>query len=195
MECLCEHEANYEDILRLGFDWNLKFKIVAANIGYTNYGTLPERKKIINKKDEIPIIPTSFQDVFELYSSGVAQLNFFKNSKLALLESFVAVEVLVVRITEELKISKGISKSKISKFKKEIDLAHRMEVELLMFFSFNKKEKDLLGKMVRARNIRNEIMHDNRSTSDLEIRSLLKEIKEFLFMLIRKYEKDQIKYK
>ncbi|GAA0193378.1 hypothetical protein GCM10009122_56280 [Fulvivirga kasyanovii] len=143
----------------------------------------------ITKNKELKHIPDNYSDIFELFSSGVMQLNHFKNYKLALLETFVAVEILVVRVTDEIKSSKGISRTKISEFKQAVDLAHRMDIELRLFFKFSQEEEALIGQMVRARKIRNKIMHYNEVAKESEITEIIKSIRSFLFMLIEKHEK------
>ncbi len=129
-----------------------------------------------------------YENVFELFTSAVMQSNHFKNFKLAIIEAFVAVEILIIQVTEKAKEFRGISKRKISSFKQAVDLAHRMEVELFLFFEFDKSEKSLIGKMNRARTIRNDIMHSNKIAEEKEISELVKLTRNFLFMIIEKYE-------
>lgn len=187
LECMFEHETSFENIIKEGFDWNLPFKPVTTFLSLSKYGILPKLSDYINNESQLPEIPHKYLDVFELLSSGIMQLNYFKNYKLALLECFVAVEVAVVRITNEILEEEGISKTKISEFKQAIDLAYRMDVLLRLFFSFNKKEDEFVNKMGRARSIRNNIMHNNKIADEEEIKILINEIREFLWMLINKH--------
>ncbi|MCT8341247.1 hypothetical protein MG296_14365 [Flavobacteriaceae bacterium TK19130] len=187
-ECRLQHKSAYEEIINGYMDWDLEFKPVSLFIGFSKYGILPPKNEFINSDSEFNSIPEKYFDVFELFSSGVMHLNHYKNSKIAILETFVALEVLVVRVTDEQKSRRGISKRKISEFKQVIDLAHRMDIELKIFFTFSKEEQQLIGQMVRARKIRNNIMHNNQMVDENEISKIVSQIREFLFMLISKHE-------
>lgn len=186
LESNIESPNNFNDFINAGINLNLKFGIVAMYLGQSKYGVLPKKKLYINNSLDLKQIPEEYFDVFELYASGVMQMNHFQNLKLALLECFVAVEILVNRVTDEQKRNRGVSKTKISEFKQAIDIAHRMDVELRLFFDFDKKEDTILGQMVRARKIRNQIMHENKNIDPKEIIGIIKDINQFLFMLVEK---------
>ena len=177
---------NFEEFTKGAINFNLKFQPVALYQGMSKYGPLPRKESFIQSNERFKEIPDDFIDVFELYANGVMQMNYYQNFKMALLEAFVAVEVLVVRITDKQKMARGVSKTKISEFKQAIDIAHRMDVELRLFFNFEKKEEALLGQMVRARKIRNKIMHQNEKVDKKEVMDIIKNINDFLFMLIEK---------
>lgn len=186
LETNLESIKNFNEFINSGININLNFSIVAMYLGQSKYGVLPEKKSYINTPQDLKQIPEEYFDVFELYASGVMQMNHFQNLKLALLECFVAVEILVVRVTDEQKRNRGVSKTKISEFKQAIDIAHRMDVELKLFFDFDKKEIEILGKMVRAGKIRNNIMHENQPIDPKEIIEIIKDINQFIFMLAEK---------
>jgi hypothetical protein len=65
-----------------------------------------------------------------------------------------------------------------------------MDVLLKLFFSFDKNQEELIGQMVRARKVRNDIMHNNKVIDKEEIVSIVGQIKNFLFLLINKFRKD-----
>ena len=188
LQSLFESDAPFEIVIKSNLDLNLPFKLIEVFIGSSKYGILPASSKYFKNENELPSIPPKYYDIFELFASGVMQLNHFKNYKLALLESFVAVEILVIRITNEKKESRGISKTKIKDVKQRVDLAYRMDIELRLFFDFSQNEEILISKAVRARQIRNKIMHENQQTNKQEIISLISDIREFLFMMIHKHE-------
>jgi hypothetical protein len=101
LECVFEQKDTFETLVSNGFDFNLDFKPSLVYMGLSRYGILPKRVDFVDKKSKLLAIPAEFSDVFDLFASGVMQLNFYKNHKIALLECFVAVEILVVRITNE----------------------------------------------------------------------------------------------
>jgi len=189
-ECKFEHDATFDEITKSIIDWNLPMTPSSVFVGNSKYGILPPISQYFKNGIEMPEIPFKYADVFDLFASGIMQLNHFKNFKLAILESFVAVEVLVVRITEEIQKKKGVSSRKIKEFKLEIDLAYRMDVLLTLFFQFSKVEEKIIGDMTRARSIRNDIMHNNNNPDEKEIGNLINHIRTFLFMLIGKYESE-----
>jgi hypothetical protein len=181
-----ETQKNFDEFTTGAINFNLNFQPVAVYHGMSKYGPLPHKESFIQSNKNFKEIPDDYIDVFELYAVGVMQMNYYQNFKMALLEAFVAVEVLVVRITDEQKMARGVSKTKISEFKQAIDIAHKMDVELRLFFNFDKKEEILLGQMVRARKIRNKIMHQNEKVDKKEVIDIIKNINKFLFMLIEK---------
>lgn len=186
LETNIESPKNFNEFIKGNINLNLGFTIIAMYLGQSKYGVLPEKKTFINSPKDLKRIPEEYFDVFELYASGVMQMNHFQNLKLALLECFVAVEILVVRVTDEQKKNRGVSKTKLSEFKQAIDIAHRMDVELRLFFDFDKKETHTLGQMVRARKIRNKIMHENHRIDPKEIIGIIKDINQFIFMLVER---------
>ncbi|MFZ3275203.1 MAG: hypothetical protein WA143_13165 [Lutibacter sp.] len=186
LESNLQSSKNFEEFINAGINLNLNFIIAEIYLGQSKYGVLPLKSSFINTDQDLKQIPEEYFDVFELYSLGLMQLNHYKNFKLALLECFVAVEVLVVRVTDEQKKIRGVSKTKISEFKQAIDIAHRMDVELKLFFDFDKNEEAIIGQMVRARKIRNNIMHENQQVDQTEIIEIIKNINQFIFMLAEK---------
>lgn len=141
-----------------------------------------------NSVENVDFISEKYRDIFELYSSAITHMNFYSNHKIALLESFIAVEILVSRVCSEIKLKKGVSQSKLNKYEKEISISYLMDVELPMYFDLSKKEIEIFSKVKGARAIRNKIMHKNQEFSDNEIFSHVLAIKNFLFLITDKME-------
>lgn len=188
LETNFESEQTFEEILKSGLNVNLPFSPTAIYIKTSKHGIIPTANSQILPITELKEIPEKYFDVFELYASGLMQMNYYENFKLAIIETFVALEILVVRVTDEQKQRKGVSNTKINNYKKSIDVGYRMDVELKLFFEFNDKEELLLGKVTRARGIRNKIMHANYQINEKEIKIIVESINEFLLMLIAKNE-------
>lgn len=186
LEADFESKQTFEEILKSGLNLDLQFKPAAIFIKTSKHGIIPTEKSQVFPVHGLKEIPEKYFDVFELYASGLMQMNYYENFKLAIIETFVAVEILVVRITDEQKLKRGVSNTKINDYKKSIDIGYRMDVELKLFFNFNDKEELLLGKVTRARGIRNKIMHVNYQTNEKEIKNIIENINEFLLMLIAK---------
>ncbi|MBJ2174813.1 hypothetical protein JBL43_11235 [Aureibaculum sp. A20] len=185
-ESKLEFDMDFDELIESRPELNLTFVAKETRFAMSKYGiTLSEVPKI-EKSDGLNQISEEYFDVFELYSLGLVQLNYFGNYKLALLECFVAVEMLVTRITDKVKKSRGISNRKINDNKKSVDLSYKMDIELKLFFKFNKIEESLLGQMTRARSLRNNVMHENTSVDEKEVRDLIVHINKFIFMLVKK---------
>lgn len=183
-----ESDQTFDEIIKSGLNLNLKFKPASIFIKTSKHGIIPTGNTDVLPIKELKEIPEQYFDVFELYAAGLMQMNYYNNFKLAIIETFVAVEILVVRISDEQKRKRGVSKTKINDYKKSIDVGYRMDVELKLFFNFNDKEELLLGKVTRARAIRNKIMHANYQINEKEIKNIIESINEFLLMLIAKNE-------
>ena len=183
-----EDEDNFENIIKKEVDLSLEFHPSLIFLSHSKYGILPPKNEFIKKPEDLLELPNIFYDVFEIFANAVMLLNHFKNYKSAILEAFIALEILIVRITNKLKINNGISKKKLDKYKIDLSLAYIMEVELKLFFIFTEEEEKLLFQMNRARKIRNEIMHQNKIAEEVEIRDIMTQMREFLIMLIGKYQ-------
>lgn len=187
LETFIDSEDNFEVFIKKKFQSSLEFHPSLIFLSHSKYGILPPKNEFIDKQEDLTGIPEEFFDVFEIFANGVMLLNHFKNYKSALLEVFISLEILIVRITNEVKNHNGISKRKLDKYKVDLNIAYIMEIELKLMFPFTEKESELLSQMNRARKIRNEIMHLNKIAEEDEIRELTNHIREFMFLLIDKY--------
>ena len=144
-----EHEATFEEVMqREDIKWNTKFIVKFTFVKFSTDVVNQNFDSFVRTNKELRNIPKGYENVFELFTSAVMQLNHFKNFKLAIIEAFVAVEILIIQVSEV----------------------------------------SLIGKMNRARTIRNDIMHSNKIAEEKEISELVKLTRGFLFMIIEKYE-------
>ncbi|QCX40136.1 hypothetical protein FF125_17410 [Aureibaculum algae] len=190
-ESKLELNISFDKLTESSLQLNLSFIDKEIIFAQSKFGIYISENPQIKKSNELKEISDEYFDVFELFSLGLMQMNHFGNYKLALLECFVAVEMLVTRITEKVKKTRGISHGKIKDHKKSVELSYKMDIELKLFFQFDKKEDSLLGQMVRARSIRNGLMHENTQVDEKEVRVLIEDINNFIFMLIEKDDKNK----
>jgi len=103
----------------------------------------------------------------------------------ALLQLVIAVEIATTRYVHAKLLSKGVSKSKLADYERDITLAQMLNVYLVALTPKAKRPSGaLLGMMNRGRELRNEFMHHGElSASKQEIGRLLEAAREYIGIL------------
>jgi hypothetical protein len=104
---------------------------------------------------------------------------------LALLQLTIAAELATTRYVHTEYLRRGVSKSKLDDRKAEITFGIMLNIEVTALApSENKPDRQLLGRIDRIRNLRNELMHSGRfSTSQEELRELYNATKHYVRFL------------
>lgn len=103
------------------------------------------------------------KDIDEFFIKAKEEFFINKNYKYAILELFTMIEVILVRVLEDIKRSKGVANRKIKDFRKEIPISYQLNVELVMLIEdITEEDRTTLGKIDKLRRLRNAIIHENK---------------------------------
>ena len=120
-----------------------------------------------------------------LLEKAFEEADLHRNYKYAFLESFIVAESVISMALRKIKQDKGVSKTKLKEYAKEVGIGYQINVEIpVLFDNLTDNERQILGSINKIRKIRNEVIHEGISVSEetaLEaINSVSKLIEMFL---------------
>ncbi len=91
------------------------------------------------------------------------ELHVHKNYKYAFIETWTALEIAIVNFLKNVKLKKGISKTKIEAYESEVGISYLLNIELPLIHQTNDDRfKMIIGKVDAIRKLRNKVIHENR---------------------------------
>ncbi|MBB4081153.1 hypothetical protein GGR28_003801 [Lewinella aquimaris] len=117
----------------------------------------------------------------DLFIKAKEELFHNKNYKYALLDSFIFIESLVGSLVTSAKIERGLSKSTIKNYEKDIGISYQINIELpLLFPSFVGENKAIISDLNKIRKIRNDIVHKGKVVTGEEAAIAIKTVQKFV---------------
>jgi hypothetical protein len=104
----------------------------------------------------------------DIFIKAQEEIYLKKNFKYALLEVFIFIEQIVVRILKRIKLEKGISNQTLKAFNKEVGIAYMLNVEIPLVLEEYISQKDLFGNIDKIRKKRNAVVHNGEVVSEDE---------------------------
>lgn len=124
-----------------------------------------------------------FKDIF---IKALEEIHIKKNFKYALLEVFIFVEQIIVKALKSIKLSKGISKTTIKDFEKEVGIGYFLNIEIPLVLDSYKENQTLFQNIDKVRKKRNNVVHRGETVSESEAKFAL-ENSYNLFRLLSNY--------
>ena len=108
----------------------------------------------------------------------------YKNPNTAVIESAIAMEVALGTILRQYKIAKGVSNQKLNATKRDLGLSYQLNVELVMMLDpATDSERAIIRAADSVRTLRNGIIHDGESVSEVAGNKAVRDIRNLLDML------------
>lgn len=128
------------------------------------------KKFEVNSQENTQLLQTFFNNktqpdpISEYHLKALEEFHIYKNYKYSFIESWTAIEIAITRYLKEVKISKGISKNKISSYETEVGISYLLNIELSLVHPMSNTQyfKDLVGKVDHIRKKRNKLIHENQ---------------------------------
>jgi hypothetical protein len=120
-----------------------------------------------------------------LYYCKAATHHGQQNHREAVLEAIIALEMAISRFVRTKWREHGVSNNAIDAAKRDVTLSMMINIELMSLAELrNKPSSELIGRLNRARQLRNEIVHEARvAVSELEAGACLAAVKEALLLI------------
>ncbi|MFH0792471.1 MAG: hypothetical protein V2A74_00400 [bacterium] len=118
-----------------------------------------------------------------------------RNYKYALLDAFICAEIFVTRYIVSLKQRKGVSKSKIDRFKTEVPFGYVLNVELpcLVEGGLSPTEFELISQVDNVRKLRNDVVHENGEVTEKDALHAVNAVRSLIHFLNSKDSSSDIK--
>ncbi|MED4069612.1 hypothetical protein [Priestia megaterium] len=151
---------------------------------------LPEVNHNISKCTEgmITLLNSEYKisDAEEALLKAFEEAKLNNNYKYTLLESFIAVESIVMKFVNEIKIQKGVSKSKLKEYKTEVGIGYVLNIELPLLLDLSDEERKIIGNVNNIRKKRNSVVHEGEDVSKKEAETALNSAIKLMDMIEEK---------
>ncbi len=88
------------------------------------------------------------------------ELSVNENPKWALLDAFMMMELAAARFVNDAKIAKGVSKTKLEEYRRDIGISYMLNVDLpLLLCPLSVKERQTIQEADAVRHTRNKVVH------------------------------------